>query len=53
MANETYWELTFLDVDNTTKTERFETETDFENRFWNLHTDLNLSIINTISGSNA
>jgi hypothetical protein len=53
MANETYWEITFLDVDNTEKVERFEIEDDFTNRVLELYTDINLDILNTTSGSNA
>jgi len=53
MANETYWEITFIDSDNIEKTETFSAEVEFENRFFNLYTDLKLPILNTTSGSNA
>ena len=53
MANETYWEITFLDIDNTEKIERFESEDTFTNRFFNLGKDLQLPILNCTSGSNS
>jgi hypothetical protein len=53
MANETYWELTFIDTDNIEKTERFTTEEDYTNKFMSLYVELKLPIISSTSGSNA
>jgi hypothetical protein len=53
MANETYWEITFLDVDNIEKVETYNNEVDFYSRLDTIWQELKLPIINFTSGSNA
>lgn len=52
MANETYWEVTFLDVDNTEKTETYNNAVDFYSRLDIIWKELNLPVLNCTSGSN-
>jgi hypothetical protein len=52
MANETHWELTFIDIDNTERIEVYPTHDLFAERIYELENN-NLLITNTASGSNA
>jgi len=53
MANETYWEVTFLDINNTERTEIYDNAVDYYSRLNIIFEELKLPVLNCVSGSKA